>query len=93
MSTSPESTLKTYDTAGRVEYEVDGLGYVTAYQRDAFGEATSVTRYATATTRRRDGAIERAQRRARPGGGTVARRVAKSDRSRPATTSSAARPR
>ena len=41
--------LKAYDLAGRVVDEVDGSGFVTAYQRDAFGEATSVTRYAMAT--------------------------------------------
>lgn len=41
--------FKAYDAAGRVAYEVDPLGYVTSYARNAFGEATSVTRYAVAT--------------------------------------------
>ena len=42
------STLKAYDLVGRVLSEVDGGGFVTVYQRDAFGAATSVTRYANA---------------------------------------------
>ena len=43
-------SFKAYDAAGRVVYEVDALGYVTAYTRNAFGEATGVLRYAVATT-------------------------------------------
>ncbi|HSW22329.1 MAG TPA: RHS repeat domain-containing protein, partial [Burkholderiaceae bacterium] len=40
---------KVYDALGRVAYEVDALGYLTAYARNAFGEVTGVTRYASAT--------------------------------------------
>ncbi|MFV8603981.1 LysM peptidoglycan-binding domain-containing protein [Ralstonia pseudosolanacearum] len=42
-------STKTYDQLGRVNYEVDALGYVTGYQRDAFGDVTALTRYANAT--------------------------------------------
>jgi YD repeat-containing protein len=38
---------KLYDKLGRVAYEVDALGYVTGYERDAFGDVTRVTRYAS----------------------------------------------
>jgi YD repeat-containing protein len=40
---------KVYDRAGRVIFEVDAAGYVTGYVRDAFGGATSLTRYGTRT--------------------------------------------
>jgi large repetitive protein len=39
---------KAYNLDGEVAYEVDGDGYVTAYDYDAFGNTTGVTRYATA---------------------------------------------
>jgi len=39
-----------YDKAGRVSFEVDPLGYVTGYDRNAFGEPETVTRYAGVTT-------------------------------------------
>ncbi|MET3448207.1 LysM peptidoglycan-binding domain-containing protein [Ralstonia sp. 1138] len=42
-------STKTYDRCGRVSYDVDALGYVTGYHRDAFGDVTSLTRYANAT--------------------------------------------
>ncbi|AXW18982.1 hypothetical protein CJO85_07415 [Ralstonia solanacearum] len=42
-------STKTYDQLGRVNYEVDALGYVTGYQRNAFGDVTALTRYANAT--------------------------------------------
>ncbi|MGD7134360.1 hypothetical protein ACQCSP_22620, partial [Ralstonia pseudosolanacearum] len=42
-------STKTYDQLGRVNYDVDALGYVTGYQRDAFGDVTALTRYANAT--------------------------------------------
>ncbi|MGC3998595.1 MAG: Ig-like domain repeat protein [Anaeromyxobacter sp.] len=38
--------FKAYDKAGRVRYEVDAAGYVTGYERNAFGEALKLTRYA-----------------------------------------------
>lgn len=42
-------SLKAYDAAGRVAYEVDALGYVTGYVRNVFGEAIGVTRYGQGT--------------------------------------------
>lgn len=36
---------KAYDALGRVAYEVDALGYITGYQRNAFGEVRVLTRY------------------------------------------------
>ena len=41
---------KAYDLAGRVAYEIDALGYVTGYTRNAFGEATQLVRYASKTS-------------------------------------------
>lgn len=41
---------KAYDVMGRVVYEVDAVGYVTCYTRNAFGEVTSLARHAVATT-------------------------------------------
>jgi hypothetical protein len=43
-------SYKAFDKTGRVRFEVDALGYVTGYERNAFGDATVVTRYANATT-------------------------------------------
>ncbi|QSI29786.1 hypothetical protein GNX71_09405 [Variovorax sp. RKNM96] len=43
-------SYKTYDVLGRLVHEVDALGYVTGYQRNAFGEAITLTRYAQVTT-------------------------------------------
>ncbi|GAB2786016.1 LysM peptidoglycan-binding domain-containing protein [Dyella kyungheensis] len=37
-----------YDKNGRLAYSVDADGYVTGYQYDAYGDQTSVTRYANA---------------------------------------------
>ncbi|WP_440534032.1 Ig-like domain repeat protein [Variovorax sp. YR566] len=42
-------SYKTYDLVGRVAHEVDALGYVTGYERNAFGDATKLTRYGAAT--------------------------------------------
>lgn len=42
-------SYKAYDLAGRVAYDVDALGSVTQYQRNAFGDTVSLTRLATAT--------------------------------------------
>jgi YD repeat-containing protein len=39
------ASFKAYDAAGRVKYEVDALGYITEYSRNAFGEATGQKRY------------------------------------------------
>ncbi|MBK6006911.1 LysM peptidoglycan-binding domain-containing protein [Ramlibacter ginsenosidimutans] len=40
---------KVYDVLGHVSYEIDALGYVTAYARNAFGDVTSLTRYGAKT--------------------------------------------
>jgi|GEM_PF-1052426 len=42
-------SYKTYDLVGRVAYEVDALGFATGYQRNAFGDATILTRYSANT--------------------------------------------
>ncbi|MFZ6646154.1 DUF4214 domain-containing protein [Undibacterium sp. TJN25] len=39
-------SYKIYDSIGRVRYDIDALGYVTGYERDAFGNVTALTRYA-----------------------------------------------
>ncbi|MFC3120028.1 calcium-binding protein [Agaribacter flavus] len=39
------NTYKVYDAAGRVAYDVDAQGYVTAYQYDAQGNQVALTRY------------------------------------------------
>lgn len=39
-------SYKVYDSQGQLAYDVDEAGYVTAYAYDAFGEQTSVRRYA-----------------------------------------------
>jgi YD repeat-containing protein len=41
-------SFKAYDALGRVRYEVDAMGYVTGYTRNAFGEVTELKRYADA---------------------------------------------
>ncbi|WP_256081313.1 DUF4214 domain-containing protein [Massilia sp. YIM B04103] len=38
-------SYKLYDRLGQVRYEVDAAGYVTGYERDAFGGVTVLTRY------------------------------------------------
>lgn len=43
-------TQKVYDRLGRLAYDIDALGYVTAYTRNAFGEVTQLVRYEKATT-------------------------------------------
>jgi len=40
---------KAYDRMGRQAHDVDALGYVTGYGRNAFGEITSLDRYAKAS--------------------------------------------
>lgn len=40
---------KVYDLAGRVVYDIDALGFVTGYTRDAFGDTVALTRYASRT--------------------------------------------
>jgi len=45
---SATTSQKAYDKLGRVRYEMDGRGYITEYQRDAFGNVTKLFRYATA---------------------------------------------
>jgi YD repeat-containing protein len=44
------TAYKTYDALGRVRFEIDALGYVTGYERNAFGDVETLTRYAAATT-------------------------------------------
>ncbi|WP_419688228.1 Ig-like domain repeat protein [Burkholderia theae] len=39
-------TYKVYDRTGQLRYDIDALGYVTAYQRDVFGDQVGLTRYA-----------------------------------------------
>lgn len=43
-------SYKSYDRIGRVAYDIDALGFVTGYQRNAFGQPTTLTRYALAPT-------------------------------------------
>ncbi|WP_141753345.1 DUF4214 domain-containing protein, partial [Duganella sp. HH101] len=38
-------SYKVYDLQGQVRYDVDAMGYVTGYARNAFGEVTQLTRY------------------------------------------------
>ncbi|MDN6886457.1 hypothetical protein QMO14_22970, partial [Variovorax sp. CAN2819] len=42
-------SYKTYDVLGQVRYEVDALGFVTGYQRNAWGQVTELVRFANAT--------------------------------------------
>ncbi len=42
------TSYKAYDALARVSYEIDALGYVTGYERDTFGDAVTLTRYANA---------------------------------------------
>lgn len=46
FDTGGYNTSKVYDRAGQLRYEIDAMGYITGYTRNAFGEATGVTRYA-----------------------------------------------
>ena len=48
--TADALSQKVYDLAGRVVYEVDAMGFVTGYVRNAFGEVTSLTRFGGSTT-------------------------------------------
>ncbi|MFZ6721382.1 carbohydrate-binding protein [Undibacterium sp. Ji49W] len=41
-------SYKTYDAMGRLRFDVDAMGYVSSYERNSFGQATSITRYASA---------------------------------------------
>jgi YD repeat-containing protein len=41
-------SYKSYDNMGQVRYDVDALGYVTGYERDAWGNVVRLTRYAQA---------------------------------------------
>lgn len=41
---------KVYDLLGRVLYEVDAMGYVTGYSRNAYGDATSLVRFGAGTS-------------------------------------------
>ena len=46
--TGGNRSYKTYDLAGRVVHEVDALGFVTSYERNAFGDAKVLTRHGLA---------------------------------------------
>ncbi|BFO60919.1 hypothetical protein AVXHC21_28140 [Acidovorax sacchari] len=52
-------SYKAYDRAGQVAWDVDALGYVTGYTRNAFGEAERLVRYAQNITTRTDGVLMR----------------------------------
>ncbi|WP_160153355.1 putative Ig domain-containing protein [Microbulbifer sp. ALW1] len=41
---------KIYDAENQLEYEIDAEGYITAYEYDAYGNQTGLTRYAKAWT-------------------------------------------
>ncbi|NML48462.1 LysM peptidoglycan-binding domain-containing protein [Ramlibacter sp. G-1-2-2] len=43
-------TQKVYDRMGRVVYDIDALGHLTRYTRNAFGEVTQQLQYAAETT-------------------------------------------
>ncbi|KQV92819.1 calcium-binding protein [Rhizobacter sp. Root1221] len=49
-------SFKVYDKAGRVRFDVDALGQVTEYARNAFGDATEIIRYGRAHDVPRNGA-------------------------------------
>jgi YD repeat-containing protein len=50
VDTAGNASYKIYDKLGRVGFEIDAMGYVTRYDRNTFGDATKLTRYATAYT-------------------------------------------
>ncbi|MES2939285.1 MAG: hypothetical protein V4864_16480, partial [Pseudomonadota bacterium] len=43
-------SYKLYDRLGRLSYEIDAMGYVVGYLRNAFGEATDLARHANPVT-------------------------------------------
>lgn len=43
-------SYKAYDLLGRVSFDVDAMGFVTGYTRNAWGESSQLTRYSAATT-------------------------------------------
>ncbi|WP_035227000.1 hypothetical protein, partial [Paracidovorax oryzae] len=52
-------SYKAYDRAGQLAWDVDALGYVTGYTRNAFGETERLVRYAQNITTRTDGVLMR----------------------------------
>src|SRR6185312_15874874 len=50
IDVSGNISVKAYDKLDQVKYDVDAMGFVTQYDHDAFGDVTTLTRYATATT-------------------------------------------
>ncbi|AVS67170.1 hypothetical protein C8245_17055 [Paracidovorax avenae] len=52
-------SYKAYDRAGQLAWDVDALGYVTGYTRNAFGETERLVRYAQNITTRADGVLMR----------------------------------
>ncbi|MDA8456972.1 Ig-like domain repeat protein [Acidovorax sp. GBBC 3334] len=52
-------SYKAYDRANHVAWDIDALGYVTGYTRNAFGEAERLVRYARNIATRADGTLLR----------------------------------
>ncbi|SFD93269.1 Ig-like domain repeat protein [Paracidovorax konjaci] len=52
-------SYKAYDRANHVAWDIDALGYVTGYTRNAFGEAERLVRYAQNIATRADGVLMR----------------------------------
>ncbi|MDA8521012.1 Ig-like domain repeat protein [Acidovorax sp. NCPPB 4044] len=52
-------SYKAYDRANHVAWDIDALGYVTGYTRNAFGEAERLVRYARNIATRSDGTLLR----------------------------------
>ncbi|WP_048438762.1 RHS repeat protein, partial [Caenimonas sp. SL110] len=50
MDQAGNYSYKSYDRAGQLAFEIDAGGYMTAYERNAFGEVKTLTRYNGATT-------------------------------------------
>ncbi|KQV92859.1 hypothetical protein ASC87_27270 [Rhizobacter sp. Root1221] len=50
VDTAGSVSQKVYDLANRVRYDIDALGQVTEYTRDAFGDAVATTRYVQRVT-------------------------------------------
>ncbi len=47
--TAGHLNYKTYDKLGRLAFDIDALGHITRHDRNAFGEETTLTRYARAS--------------------------------------------
>jgi YD repeat-containing protein len=49
VDVSGNISVKAYDKLGQVVYDMDAEGYVTRYDRDSFGDVSTLTRYAAGT--------------------------------------------